>query len=75
MDPITSYLELLLRAFEYDLRVFSEPWMYYPLLIPVTAYLAFFSVKWAVLTAPVWMPVRMIVGAFKSDEDEQAGKN
>jgi len=58
-------IELLVRCFEYDVEVFSQPWMYWCLLIPATFYLMFFFMKWAVLTAPVWLPIAMIISAFR----------
>lgn len=59
-----AYLNLLWNCFQFDVHVFSEPWMYIVLLIPATFYLAFFIIKWIVLTAPVWLPFKIIIGAF-----------
>ncbi len=58
-------IDLLVRCYEYDVEVFSQPWMYWCLLIPAALYLAFFFVKWAVLTAPLWLPISMIVSTFR----------
>lgn len=62
MDRIA---EILIGQFEYDVAVLSQPWMYWLLLIPATAYLAFFFVKWSVLTAPIWIPLMLIFEAVK----------
>lgn len=52
-----SYLSLLWKCFEYDVEVFSSAWIYVLFLIPACVYLAFFFVKWIVLTVPVWLPI------------------
>ena len=54
-----NYLGLLWSAFQYDIEVFSQWWMYSHLLIPASAYLGFFIVKWIVLLFPVWGTVAM----------------
>lgn len=59
-------IEFLIDQWMYDIGVMSQPWMYWWLLVPIVCYLAFFFVKWAVLTAPLWMPFYMIVKAFKN---------
>lgn len=56
-----EYLLFLWRAFQYDMDVFSKPWIYFSLLIPAMFYFAFFMLKWVVLTTPVWMPFVIIV--------------
>jgi hypothetical protein len=62
MEIVNRYLLILLEAFEFDVLVFSTGWVIYP-VIPAIVYLIFFSFKWAVLTAPIWMPFAMV---FKS---------
>lgn len=59
--------DLWWRCYEYDVAVFSEPWMYIPFLVPVTLYLVFFFLKWMVLTLPVWLPMKIIVSMFQRD--------
>lgn len=61
---MNRFFDILIRCFEFDVEVFSEPWMYYPLLIPAVCYLGFFFVKWAVLTAPIWLPIRLALAGF-----------
>jgi len=48
----------------YDMQVFSQPWIYYWLLVPALGYLAFFFLKWTVMTTPVWLPLSIVAGAF-----------
>ena len=61
---IDKYLEFLYTCFMYDMIVFSQPWMYYWLLIPAFFYFFFFLMKWYVLTLPVWFPIRSILSVF-----------
>jgi hypothetical protein len=61
-----KYLGLIWKAFEYDISVFSQGWIYYWLLIPASFYFMFFIVKWAFLTAPLWIPIA-IVWSFISE--------
>ena len=65
-DILNQYFKLLLDAFQYDVSVFSQGWIYYWLLVPASVYLMFFILKWAVLTAPFWIPFNMICGGIKS---------
>jgi hypothetical protein len=63
---LEEYLNLLWRLFQYDINVFSQVWIYAWLLIPAIFYFIFFMMKWAVLTAPFWIPINMVLGGFKS---------
>lgn len=63
---LDTLLSTLLRLWLYDVSVFSQPWLYIWLCIPAGAYLCFFVAKWCVLTLPVWLPISLIVRAFKS---------
>jgi len=66
MNPIIEkYLALLLELFMYDIEVMSQPWMYYSVL-PIVGYVIFFFFKWAVLTAPIWMPFSVILGTARA---------
>lgn len=58
-------IEILVSQWEYDISVMSQPWMYWCLLIPIACYLVFFFLKWAVLTAPVWLPLSLVIGSFR----------
>jgi hypothetical protein len=62
---LSDYLSLLWRLFQFDIYVFSHPWMYYLLLIPAVGYLVFFFVKWAVLTAPLWLPISIVLNSLR----------
>lgn len=60
-----KYLNLLWNMFQYDINVFSHPWLYYWLLVPAVGYLVFFFVKWAVLTTPLWLPIACAFAPFR----------
>lgn len=60
-DLVHVYLGLLHQAFLFDYWVFSQWWLYVPLLIPAVLYFMFFCVKWMVLSAPVWIPLKLIL--------------
>jgi hypothetical protein len=62
---INEYLSFLWKAFQYDMDVFSQPWIYWTLLVPAMLYLTFFILKWIVITTPVWLPFSIIIGTFK----------
>ena len=59
-------LNVLQQLYLFDVWVFSQWWMYAPLLIPIMFYFVFFILKWVVLTLPVWYPVITIIKAFKT---------
>lgn len=58
MDRI---IDIYMRCFEFDVWVFSQWWLYAPLCIPAFLYLTFFYLKWGVLTAPLWLPLNLIL--------------
>ena len=76
-EIISLVVELLLfykSMFQYDIEVFSQPWLYLWFLFPAIFYFAFFILKWAVLTAPFWVPIRlMIVGIINLDKLKKSG--
>lgn len=61
---IDIVLTTLLNLWLWDIAVLSQPWMYYCLLIPALLFSMFVMVKWAVLTAPLWLPFVIILQAF-----------
>ena len=61
----TKYIEVLLSQWLWDVSYLSEPWMYYWLLVPVTCFVMFMIMKWAVLTAPIWVPVSIICSSLR----------
>jgi hypothetical protein len=60
-------IDLLIQCFEYDVAVFSQPWLYV-LFFPALFYLAFFCLKWLVLTAPLWLPLSVFAHALRRDK-------
>lgn len=56
-------MELIVQCYEYDIEMLSQAWMYWWLCIPAALYLMFFFAKWTVLTAPLWLPVSIIVAS------------
>lgn len=58
-------LNVLIDQWEYDITVMSQPWMYWLFLVPITFYLCFFCVKWTILTVPMWLPIALILKAFR----------
>lgn len=71
---MNEILQTLTNLWLWDVAVFSKPVMYWPLLIPATCYLMFFFVKWAVITAPLWFPIYLIVGLFFRNYGERTEK-
>jgi hypothetical protein len=57
------YFATLISCFQYDMDVYSKGWIYWWIL-PVIFYTAFFFIKWTVLTAPLWLPFRMILSGL-----------
>lgn len=53
-----AYLKVLWDCFQFDIGVFSTPWVY-ACLVPIMFYLMFFVLKWMVLTLPIWLPISM----------------
>lgn len=64
---MNELLQILFDLWKYDVGVMLNPWMYIPFCIPILCYLSFFFVKWLVLTAPLWLPVYVILCAWKKD--------
>ena len=63
-EILTAYLNILWNSFQWDIHYFSQPWLYYWLLVPFIFYLIFFFVKWMILTTPIWLPFRIILGGI-----------
>ena len=62
MDEIAK---VLIEQWKYDIEVMSQPWMYWTLLVPAVVYFMFFMLKWTFITAPAWLPIAIIVSAFR----------
>ncbi len=45
----------LIDLYLFDLWVFSQWWLYAPLMVPFAFYFTFFLFKWLVLTLPIWV--------------------
>jgi hypothetical protein len=67
-----AYVKILYRLWVFDVNIMSNPWMYIPLLIPIIFYLIFFIIKWSILTAPIWLPFRIIIRSFFPKKSEDA---
>lgn len=61
-----EYLQFLWNTFQYDMDVFSKGWIYFWLLIPAIFYFIFFIIKWMVVTAPFWVPIKIIFSGIRS---------
>lgn len=59
--------DTLIRLWKYDIEVLSHPWMYIPLCMPAAVYIVFFFMKWAVLTAPLWLPPTIILSCLRKN--------
>ena len=68
-----TIIDTLTSLWLFDIWVFSQWWLYVPLLIPALVYLAFFFVKWVVITAPIWLPLLIIIKAFHPDTKSKSG--
>jgi len=62
---IERIMEVLIEQWEYDIAVMSQQWMYWCFLVPILFYVVFFLLKWALLTAPAWLPCALIGQAFR----------
>jgi hypothetical protein len=60
MTVFDNLLGVLYRLWLYDIEVLSQPWMYWCALIPAILYAMFVLLKWAILTAPIWLPVMIV---------------
>lgn len=67
---IDTILQTLLRLWLFDIYVFSQPWLYYWLLVPACFYLVFFVLKWWVITLPIWLPISLICQAIRGSKSE-----
>lgn len=46
------YLQFLWDTFQYDIEVFSTPWVWFCFLFPAFVYFIFFCFKWSILLSP-----------------------
>jgi len=62
MQTLLDTLNTLHGYWLFDMEVYSKPIMYWPFLIPAVVYTAFFLAKWAVITVPIWLPIKLMQG-------------
>ena len=59
---ILAYFTELLAQWQFDINfIEGRHWMIYT-VIPALGYLVFFMLKWAALTAPLWLPISLAFG-------------
>jgi len=57
--------DIIIDLWKYDISVFGQWWLYAPFLIPAMCYLSFFFLKWTVITAPLWLPIAILITIFR----------
>lgn len=62
---MNEVIQFLIEQWKFDMWVFSQWWLYAPLAIPACFYLSFFFTKWAVLTAPIWIPISIVARVIR----------
>ena len=65
MNHINTIMETLIRLWKYDIEVLSQPWLYQWVLVPATGYMIFFMLKWTMLSAPLWLPISVLIRGWK----------
>ena len=63
--------QLLVGQYQFDVSAMSQPWMYWCGMVPIIFYMIFFFIKWAVLLAPLWLPLAMVSRAFHFEKTEK----
>lgn len=58
-ESIEAYLDFLWTQLQYDVSVFTNPWVLYPVL-PAILYFLFFFAKWWVLLVPITLPISLL---------------
>jgi hypothetical protein len=58
---LTEYLRYLLESIKSDITIFNNWWMWIPALIPAACFFALILLKYALLTCPIWLPIRMAI--------------
>lgn len=62
---MNEILELYKQFYLYDIKIFTNIWIYIPLLIPILFYIQFFALKWCILTLPIWLPLVIVLRGIK----------
>lgn len=60
---MSELLQLYIDLLKWDIAVMSQPWMYACFFIPIFCFIPFFLMKWALLSAPLWLPIGLIYAA------------
>jgi hypothetical protein len=63
LEILLAYVNFLWATFQVDIWVFSQWWAYAFLCIPALGYLIFFTMKWSIITMPIWYIPAKIFGA------------
>ena len=66
LQVLTAYVNMLWSQLQYDIDVFSQPWIYWWALVPAISYLTFFVLKWFVLLIPIAGPLAAITTIIAS---------
>lgn len=69
-EIIDQIAQMLFEFWKFDMMIYSQWWMYAPLLIPVLFYTVFFMMKWSIITAPVWLPFSIIFRSLRKQDIE-----
>ena len=64
-DILSNLANLYYGLYIWDVAQFSQPWLYWWLLIPAMFFTIFFVFKWTMLTLPFWLPLALIVSALR----------
>lgn len=71
MEKISEQIaQMLFEFWKFDMMVYSEVWLYIPLLIPSILYTMFFMAKWSIITAPIWLPFSIILRSLKNNQND-----
>lgn len=62
---MNKIIDALANKWLYDLNVLSQWWVVW-LIFPAMLYFVFMLVKWLALTLPLWLPIAVAAGAFRS---------
>lgn len=73
VEIITAYFQILFDLWKYDIEIFtwlfSNSFYWVVSWIPALIYLCFFSVKWLVLTVPLYMPFAVIIASGRKNRE------
>jgi len=67
---LEQVLDMLYGLYLFDIMIFSNIWLYIPLMIPFFFYLMFFMMKWAILIAPIWLPIKILLDSIFKEKKQ-----